>query len=290
MSRPASANNGRDFAVPKSVEKAASVSNGLSVDEAWREWFTPPPRSQESVREQRFLNTAEQFTINYRDLPLSAYAWGTGPTVLLMHGWGSRASHFSSFVQPLAEAGFQAVAVDAPAHGRTPGHRSNLFEFSDVLETVARRLAPVRAIIAHSMGAASATMALSRGVVVDRVVLLCPIGRLREALGRFISRRNLGDAVEDELVARMGELFGPRVWLDSALDEIAVPLDTPALLFHDREDDEIPYADSVKTARAWSGSRLIATTGLGHRSLLRDPTLIAQAVEFVAASKDDLSC
>jgi pimeloyl-ACP methyl ester carboxylesterase len=278
-----------NFAVPKSVARSASVSNGMSVDEAWREWFTPPPRSPEGLREQRFLSTADQFTINFGDLPLSAYAWGSGPTILLIHGWGSRASYFSSFVQPLVEAGFRAVAVDAPAHGRSAGDLSNLFQFSEVIETVAQRVAPVRAIIAHSMGAASATMALSRGVVVERIVLLCPICKLREALGRFVARRNLGDAVEDELVARMDELFGPRVWLDSALDEIAPQLDTPALLFHDRGDTQIPYADSVKTARAWTGSRLITTTGLGHRSLLRDPTLIEQAVEFVAASANNLS-
>lgn len=267
----------------------ACAKNGMSVHEAWREWFTPPPRSPESVREQRLLNTAEQFTIAYGDLPLCAYAWGNGPTVLLMHGWGSRASHFGSFVQPLVEAGFRPVAVDAPAHGRSGGELSNLFEFSEVVESVAQCLAPVRAIIAHSMGAASATMALGRGVAVDRIVLLCPICKLREALGRFVARRDLGDAVEDELVARMDELFGPRVWLDSALDEIAPQLDTPALLFHDRGDVEIPYTDSVKTARAWSGSRLITTSGLGHRSLLRDRTLIAEAVEFVAGSAGDFS-
>lgn len=284
MSRPASAKKGRGSAVPRSVATPAGGSSGMSVEEAWRQWFTPPPRSQESVREQRFLSTAEQFTINYGELPLSAYAWGSGPTVLLMHGWGSRASHFSSFVQPLVEAGFRAVAVDAPAHGRSAGDLSNLFEFSEVVETVAQRLAPVHAIIAHSMGAASAAMAVSRGVVVDRIVLLCPICKLREALHRFVARRNLGDAVEDELVARMDELFGPRVWLDSALDEIAPQLDIPALLFHDPGDTEIPYTDSVETARAWSGSRLITTSGLGHRSLLRDRALIAEAVDFVAAS------
>jgi len=289
VSPPGSAENGTGFDVPELVAALGGDSKRMTVDEAWREWFTPPPRSQESTREQQFLNTAEHFTITYGNLPLSVYAWGRGPTVLLMHGWGSRASHFSSFVQPLVEAGFRPVAVDAPAHGRSGGELSNLFEFSEVVETVARCSAPVRAIIAHSMGAASATMALSRGVAIDRIVLLCPICKLREALGRFITRRNLGDAVEDDLVARMDELFGPRVWLDSALDEIAPQLDIPALLFHDRGDAEIPYADSVRTARTWSGSRLITTTGLGHRSLLRDPTLIAQAVEFVAASRGDFS-
>ena len=260
----------------------------MSADEAWLAWLTPPPRGVEGTRERQFLSTSEQLTIAHDGLALSAYAWGSGPTVLLMHGWGSRASHFSSFVPRLVEAGFRALAVDAPAHGRSPGHTSNLFEFSEVVETVARRFAPIHALIAHSMGAASATMALSRGVGVERIVLLCPICKLREALGRFVARRDLGDAIEEELVDRMRDAFGPRVWLDSALDEVAVKLDTPALLFHDLGDAEIPHEDSVKTAHAWSRSRLITTQGIGHRSMLRDPTLIAQAVEFVAAPRDEL--
>jgi alpha-beta hydrolase superfamily lysophospholipase len=36
------------------------------------------------------------------------------PTVVLVHGWGSRASRLSALAAALVEAGFRAVAYDAP--------------------------------------------------------------------------------------------------------------------------------------------------------------------------------
>jgi pimeloyl-ACP methyl ester carboxylesterase len=57
----------------------------------------------------------------------------------------------------------------------------------------------------------------------------------------------------------------------------------PLLLVHDRQDAETSWADSAAIAQAWPGSRLVTTTGLGHRRILRDPAVVAEVVGFVAA-------
>ena len=43
------------------------------------------------------------------------YSWGSGPTVLLVHGWEGRGSQLSAFAPALVKAGFRVVAVDMPA-------------------------------------------------------------------------------------------------------------------------------------------------------------------------------
>ena len=50
---------------------------------------------------------------------------------------------------------------------------------------VARWHGPPAAVVAHSMGGASALLALAAGVRTDRVVLLAPAADLRAAGGRF---------------------------------------------------------------------------------------------------------
>lgn len=50
--------------------------------------------------------------------PVTTYAWGEGPAVLLVHGWSSHTGCMAGFVDPLLERGFRVVAFDAPAHGR----------------------------------------------------------------------------------------------------------------------------------------------------------------------------
>jgi len=55
----------------------------------------------------------------------------------------------------------------------------------------------------------------------------------------------------------------------------------PLLVIHDRDDPTVPWADGAAIATAWPGAELVTTTGLGHRDLLRDASVVARAVAFV---------
>ena len=43
----------------------------------------------------------------------------------------------------------------------------------------------------------------------------------------------------------------------------------------------MPCSDGAAIANAWPGARLVTTTGLGHRRILRDEHVVSQAVAFV---------
>ena len=58
-------------------------------------------------------------------------------------------------------------------------------------------------------------------------------------------------------------------------------LPAAALLLHDREDEEIPYAESEEIAATWPGARLVTTSGLGHRKILKDEATLAEATRFL---------
>jgi pimeloyl-ACP methyl ester carboxylesterase len=59
----------------------------------------------------------------------------------------------------------------------------------------------------------------------------------------------------------------------------------PLLLVHDRLDAETGWADSAAIARSWPGTRLVTTTGLGHRRILSAPAVVAEAAAFVAEQR-----
>src|SRR5271166_2173487 len=44
---------------------------------------------------------AERLTLASGSFRLAAWAWGTGPTVVLAHGWSGHAGQLSSFIRPL---------------------------------------------------------------------------------------------------------------------------------------------------------------------------------------------
>jgi pimeloyl-ACP methyl ester carboxylesterase len=84
-----------------------------------------------------------------------------------------------------------------------------------------------------------------------------------------VMRRNL----EDRLRMRWEELHIPT---------IARGLRAPALLIHDLEDPDVPYSHCEEIAAAWPGAQLRATSGLGHRAILRDPAVVRWTIEFLA--------
>jgi pimeloyl-ACP methyl ester carboxylesterase len=184
-------------------------------------------------------------------------------------------------VAPLVEAGYHVVAFDHPAHGQSGGTRATYPKFTEALMTVARRVAPVHAVVAHSMGSTATILALARGLAVQRVVLVAPPAESMMyawAFGRAIGlpeRRTAG------MIERIRILLGGSLDVLDA-PRVAAGFQTPALVFHDREDPDVPYSHGQAIAAAWPGARLETVTGLGHNRVLRDPAVIQRTVDFVS--------
>jgi pimeloyl-ACP methyl ester carboxylesterase len=242
--------------------------------------FCTPPRHQLRAHDEAFLATGRTFTVVSEAQELAAWEWGQGPTVVLVHGWGSRSGRFSAMARALADGGFRVVAYDGPAHGRSTGRLASLPEFARALAAVGRSVGKVHGLVGHSLGGAAAILALRDGLHAEAVVLLAApadvtrfstafADHLRLPAGtRVALRRNL----ETRLKARWDELHLPT---------IARTLHMPVLLLHDREDQDVPFSHGEEIARAWPGARLMPTTGLGHRAILRDPAVVRRAVAFL---------
>src|SRR5258706_2547887 len=104
--------------------------------------FAKPQRRGESPApvvaglEARAFNAVKQGRI-------AAWAWGAGPTVLLVHGWNGAAAQLAPFVAPLVAAGYRVVAFDQPAHGRSRGRSATIVDMADALRAVADEVGPV---------------------------------------------------------------------------------------------------------------------------------------------------
>src|SRR6266550_1681297 len=78
---------------------------------------------------------------------LTIWDSGDGRTVLLIHGWSGSATQMTGFAGPLRQAGYYVAAPDLPAHGTSPGTRSDIKEFAEAILRVGRRVGPVHAIV-----------------------------------------------------------------------------------------------------------------------------------------------
>lgn len=246
--------------------------------------FCSPPPNEPRPGEEAFLATGSRQTVRTDNQDLAVWAWGSGPLVLLAHGWGSRAGRFSAMAAALMQSGFRVVVFDAPAHGASMGTQASLPQFSRALQAVAAEVGPVHGLIGHSLGGAAVSLALRAGLPARRVVLLAPPAdvvlfshafaeHLRiPARARSVMRRNL----ETRLRFRFEELHIPT---------LARGMTAAAFIVHDRDDPDVPYAHGEEIAGAWPGAQLMTTSGLGHRALLRDPEVIRRTVAFLSEER-----
>ncbi|MBB1440047.1 alpha/beta fold hydrolase [Shewanella sp. SG41-4] len=113
---------------------------------------------------------------------IQTYIIGTGPIILLSHGWSGSASQFFPLMARIAEAGYQAVAYDQIAHGNSSGDLSNLFLFMKIkLAMIAwlEREQPIAAVVTHSMGAYASLAALTSPYP---ILLIAPVFKLFESM------------------------------------------------------------------------------------------------------------
>jgi pimeloyl-ACP methyl ester carboxylesterase len=278
----------KNSTIVRAIRWSERWAPSIGVRLAARAWFTVPP----PVPRDRFpaLPPGTLARVELDGRALHALTWGAGPPVYLVHGWGGRSEQLGAFVEPLLAAGHRVVAFDGPSHGASPagshGPRSTTIpELADALRAAAAEHGSPHAVIAHSMGAAAAAHAVRTGLRPAALVLLAPTADPRWVLDGFVRQIGAGPRVraglERAIVRRVGlpwETFD----VASLAHALAVP---PTLVVHDSADREVGPEHGRAIADAWPGARLLATEGLGHRRLLRDPAVIEEAVRFVTGAR-----
>jgi pimeloyl-ACP methyl ester carboxylesterase len=246
--------------------------------------FRRPPRHRGSDADRSVFERGDRMEVRLEGGRLAVWRCGAGPTALLVHGWGSRGARLHSFVPPLVASGCSVVSFDAPGHGESGGRLSSLPQFLFAIRELGARFGPIDAVVAHSMGGAATTLAMARGLAVRRAVFLAPAADPAGYSERFAATIGLSPAVLERMKASLERRFGIP-WGEFDVLAAAAKLTAPLLIFHDRDDRDVPVGDGQAIARAWPGARLVTTAGLGHRRIVHDPSVVAQAVAFLTEEK-----
>lgn len=252
--------------------------------------FTSPRRHPRPDRERAVLAHGRPFTVDvalrspywqgaHREV--TAWRWGYGPPVLLVHGWEGRGAQLGAFVAPLVHAGLSVVAFDAPGHGDSSGNRLYLTDHADTVLAVAAATGPLHAIISHSFGAAAVLLAHQRGTLTaNRSVMIAPNVVIDDVLSRFARSLGLDDRDRASFERQLSSQSGVDV-ASLTPEQLIGQRDDALLVFHDRADREVDFAHGQQMAERWRNAVLRPTDGLGHRRILRDAGVISATVEFV---------
>lgn len=165
--------------------------------------FLTPPRPRRPDAERALLATARTRPLFVGTRHLELWQWGSGPGVLLVHGWGGRGMQLGPFVEPLVARGFSAMTFDVPGHGPCGQGLVTIPEMVVTTRAAAAALGPLAGVVAHSVGATVAARALYEGLEAGAVAFVAPAADLVTATTRFTATRGFSREVGEALQARL---------------------------------------------------------------------------------------
>ncbi|HWD77931.1 MAG TPA: alpha/beta hydrolase [Kribbella sp.] len=269
------------------LQTIGTLSPRLGGRLAFNLWRRPLARGRVRVDEQIVHNAAKVEILDEAEADVRTYSWGDGQRpVLLVHGWRSRASRFAGFVTRLLELGYSPVSYDAPAHGDSDGAVTSILGHQRIIRTLEERHGPFEGVIAHSLGVPFALYAVREGVAAKRMVMISGVADFGYLADAFCAELGLGPKLNRELRRSIerGYFDGDQdIWTRFSVSTGKTDL----LVIHNDEDDVVDPRQAQLLLRNYGPhAHFLPTTGLGHRKILSDPAVIAEAVAFLQDDQD----
>lgn len=247
-----------------------------TVANRMRRTFMTPRELAPREWELPLLAQAQRITLRFG---LSALCWGQGPAVLLMHGWEGRPTQFASLITALVEGGYSVIALDGPAHGQSPGREAHVLLFARAMLEAAAELPPLHAVVGHSMGGASAMLAVQLGLRTQALVSIAAPARFLDVLRGFTRMMGLPPRARSAFIQEVELTFGMPL---KHLDVARYHMNLPGLIVHAEDDTFVPVKASEVIHQAWFDSRLLRLEQGGHQRVLADPRVIEGVLALLA--------
>lgn len=244
-----------------------------------REYAVPNRLREPRVADR--LSSVQPRVVPTRWGDVVAWRLGSGPAVLLVHGWEDDNSLWSPLTDELAERGRALVAFDLPGHGASGGDWGVSFEGSDAIVAVAEALGPIDAVVAHSAGCGMTAGAIGEGWNVERATFIAP--PLAEGDRWLRYAQKLGATKEVALAAKAFYYAAHGPEREAWRPLTAYPdLDVDLLVVQSRADERNPVENAQEVIPRNPRARLVLVDGLTHRRTARDPAVVNLVADFVA--------
>ncbi|MFT6321945.1 MAG: pimeloyl-ACP methyl ester carboxylesterase [Granulosicoccus sp.] len=251
---------------------------------AFRFFAVPQNRAKHRISD-RVIEQANISEILVGKNMLKTYEWGTGAkTILLVHGWQSRGTALRSFVPKLKEAGFRVVAFDAPAHGDSSGKRADLIGYGGAIKALYNKYENVTGVICHSFGGAAAAYAMYKldpSIELERFVSIGTPAAFSYPVYNGLRTMNAPPMVRKYFIEKLERVSGME--LGKTNFEYINPFlkIEKALIVHDKQDEQVDFAEAEKMVKHWKNAELQVTDGFGHFHLIKSPEVIERVVDFI---------
>lgn len=261
----------------------SAISKKKAAEQAFKLFCTPPSRDIKELPDT--FKPAEKLQFRFAEYNIVGYRWNKGGhrKVLILHGFESSAVNFAAYIEPLVKKGYEVLAFDAPAHGRSSGKRITAVIYRDLIKYIHQQYGPVQSYMGHSLGGFVLSLALAE-MPHDksyRAVFIAPSAETSTAITNFFQLIRLADKVRKEFENVILKISGhPVSWF--SISRTLKNIQAEILWVHDETDPITPVRDALKVKEEnHSNVRFVLTKGLGHSRIYREPAVIGTIVDFL---------
>ena len=231
--------------------------------------LVPNRKSKPSARIPKDIT---QTRIKTREGNIQTYQTGSGPTVVLVHGWGGGGYQFFPLMRGLAQIGYSALSFDQMGHGMSDEKPATLKQLIDTTNEVlnyVRKKTPdgLGAIVAHSTGCIAVANASQKQVINMPIIMISPVFNFRLYFLKKLVKLNF----PAEMIKHYANQFAQSYKLEYNKMELARKLNQysdTTVIAHDKNDEISPLADSVKFCEAYPLTRLLVTKKYDHDRII----------------------
>ena len=269
--------------VIKSIGKVLNATSVISPKYATSKalnLFAKPRKGRYTDTQIPVMESAFYEELDYNGSTIATYRWvGQNKTVLLAHGWESNASRWNYMLRALKEEGYNVIALDAPAHGKSSGRQFNAVLYSECIALVVKKFQP-EIVIGHSVGGMASVFSMHNNNLtsIKKLILLGAPAHFTGVFTRYKNMMGYNNKIANGLDKIVLERFGQPVDYFSAAN-FTQNLSAKGLIIHDKKDRIIPYEDAQLFANRYKNAELITTTGFGHG--LKDKSITPRIIEFI---------
>lgn len=261
----------------------SSISKRKAAEKAFRLFCTPQSRNRKKL--PPVFEKAERLKFPLEGSIVRGYRWNhpSPKKLLILHGFESSVINFDRYVHPLVKKGYEVLAFDAPAHGRSSGHTINVITYKNMVKHIMQEFGPVQAFIAHSFGGLSLSLALEETEHndTDKIVMIAPAAETTRAIDNFFRFLRLDNSLRvefDDIIEKMGG-HSPS-WY--SVSRAASSIKAQVLFLQDKEDDLTPLKDVTPLIeKKLPNFRFVISEGLGHSRIYRDNQTVKTVMEFL---------
>jgi pimeloyl-ACP methyl ester carboxylesterase len=269
----------------------STISKKKAAVKAFKLFCTPQHRNRKKL--PPVFEKAERLNFTFEGLRIQGYRWNhpMSKKVLIVHGFESSVVNFDRYVKPLIKAGYEVLAFDAPAHGRSSGKTIDVIAYKNFIYNINENFGPIQSFIAHSFGGLALSLSLEE-MSHDKsfkVVLIAAAAETTTAVNTFFNFLKLNDGVRKEFEALIETVSGhPSTWFSIA--RIAPTLKANVLWLQDKDDEMTPLSDvSPIMEMLYPNFEFFITEGLGHRRIYRDNKVSKKIIAFLSDDNERIN-